>query len=1280
MMVIKKVLTVLVLLSLSQWAVAKENIGQGGKRAQRTNKVAESCQPATAQIDIDINNVRARLFTGGDMWWDLTGNPKYEIPKVEPGSGQIAKHSIFAGALWIGGIDAGGQLKLAAQTYRQTGNDFWPGPLDDDATVDDVVCNAFDRHWKVNRQEINDFLAFREESGTPIPLSQIPESILEWPGKGNPNAVGAKSTPLNLSPTKNLAPFVDFDGDGLYNPENGDYPDVNGDQAIWWVYNDKGDLHTETGAEAIGLEVQALAFGFGTNDEVNDMTFYQYEVLNFSTSLLDSVYFGQWVDPDLGNYQDDFVGCDTSRDLGICYNGDAIDETAVGYGEDPPIVGVDFFQGPTKYQYDAQDNIIDSSVLGMSLFLYYNNDFSNIGNPEVASHFYGYLTGTWKDGVPFTFGGNGRGGSVPFPYIFPDDPSNPNGWSECALGNTPFDRRFMQSSGPFRLDPGARNEVIVGVVWIRPESQVGCQADFDAIRVASDKAQALFDNNFDIIDGPDAPEMAIRELDGEIILSLFNDNPQANNFKETYNEVDPVIKSVVESLQDTNVTDSTYDFQGYIIYQLRNAQVSASELRDLAQARPVIQVDKRDGVSKLVNFAFDQNLGAEVPTLMVDGNDEGILHSFRITEDAFATGDRGLVNHQPYYYSVVAYAHNNFIPYEAGNDISQKEPYLEGRNNIKVYSAIPHSAKPQNGGTVVNASYGDQPQIRQITGTGNGGEVVDLDESAIADALANGAAEEPLYALNQSPVNIKIYDPIKVPDADFELEIIDTQGVASNLILRENSTRWVLRNLSTGEAVLSDTTILVDNEQLIPKWGLSVQVTQTRDPGFDRVPNNGFLEAEKIYANPQLRWLTGIQDQDGLTPFNWIRSGTFTNPANNSYDDVLGDSTESYEAILDGTFAPMALVGSYNRSIEENPRAPLRRIPGVSARLNIDDLASIDLVFTPDKSKWTRSVVLEMSDDPTLAEGGAVKLGLREHASWNKDNSYTQDTFGLSWFPGYAINIETGERLNIIFSEDSWLVGDNGADMIWNPTSRLNIGAGPSGVTWTLGGKHYIFVQNTRYDRGEALWTGLTNANTTGQVDAALRTAIAQCIWATMSHLASGFELLSPEEGIIPTETTVRLRVGKPYRGTRQGEMPLYRFSTADLAPDTEMPEIAESALDNIKVVPNPYYAYSTYEASQLDNRVRITNLPPTCSVSIYSTDGVLIRRFNRNVPADVTEGGSVGAAKTNFDSSLDWDLTNNRNVPVASGVYIIHVVAPGVGEKTVKWFGVMRPIDLDTF
>jgi hypothetical protein len=55
------------------------------------------CSPASAQVDLDINNVRAKMLNGGDMWWDLLQQVGYEIPK---GSGI---HTSLASAFWIGG-------------------------------------------------------------------------------------------------------------------------------------------------------------------------------------------------------------------------------------------------------------------------------------------------------------------------------------------------------------------------------------------------------------------------------------------------------------------------------------------------------------------------------------------------------------------------------------------------------------------------------------------------------------------------------------------------------------------------------------------------------------------------------------------------------------------------------------------------------------------------------------------------------------------------------------------------------------------------------------------------------------------------------------------------------------------------------------------------------------------------------------------------------------------------------------------------------------------------
>ena len=122
-------------------------------------------------------------------------------------------------------------------------------------------------------------------------------------------------------------------------------------------------------------------------------------------------------------------------------------------------------------------------------------------------------------------------------------------------------------------------------------------------------------------------------------------------------------------------------------------------------------------------------------------------------------------------------------------------------------------------------------------------------------------------------------------------------------------------------------------------------------------------------------------------------------------------------------------------------------------------------------------------------------------------------------------------------------------------------------------------------------------------------------------------------------------------------------------------PEVAVEALDLINVVPNPYYAYSAYETRRFDNIVKITNLPAKCVVTIYSLDGKFIRQYDRaeNSNASIPEQGVIGEQ---MNASVDWDVKNARGIPVASGVYLIHVVAPGIGERTLKWFGVARTFD----
>jgi hypothetical protein len=185
----KQLLTLAALTLLASNVFAAPNVGQ--KPAGGLNKTASGCDNTAAVIDMDINNVRARLMTGGDMWWDRpSGAAAYEVPK------NSNKNALFAGSIWIGGVDkASNELKVAGQTYRQSGNDYWTGPLDEDNgySVSFQTCAEWDKFWKINASDVNKFRGLTTGITDPTQiraiitanLGSIPQIIKEWPAKGN---------------------------------------------------------------------------------------------------------------------------------------------------------------------------------------------------------------------------------------------------------------------------------------------------------------------------------------------------------------------------------------------------------------------------------------------------------------------------------------------------------------------------------------------------------------------------------------------------------------------------------------------------------------------------------------------------------------------------------------------------------------------------------------------------------------------------------------------------------------------------------------------------------------------------------------------------------------------------------------------------------------------------------------------------------------------------------------------------------------------------------------
>ena len=358
------------------------------------------------------NNLNALFNANGRLFWDGVSPEGLEAPK---GSG---KHSIFVAGLWIGGYD-NTNLRLAAETYRQNGADFFPGPLDTiDGTTNATTMAQWNKVFKITQFQID---SFRAGLSTPA-------SILGWPG-GN-----------------EFYPYEDISHSGYYDPSNGDYPIIKGDEMLWWIFNDNGGIHKTSGAAPIGVEVHAFAYIFDCDTLLRNTVFLHFDIVNRGSSTLNKAYMGLFTDFDLGYALDDRMGCDTALNTYYVYNGENPDPGTTGYGINPPAMALTYVQG-IKNDSGAEMN--------MTNYMQYNNDNSQTGNPTQALHYYNYMRSEWTNGKHLQKGGNGYSGSgSPTNFIYPGNPANTNGWSEVGAHNPFGDRRGLGTFGPVTLAPG----------------------------------------------------------------------------------------------------------------------------------------------------------------------------------------------------------------------------------------------------------------------------------------------------------------------------------------------------------------------------------------------------------------------------------------------------------------------------------------------------------------------------------------------------------------------------------------------------------------------------------------------------------------------------------------------------------------------------------------------------------------------------------------------------------------------------------------------------------
>jgi hypothetical protein len=427
------------------------------------------------------------------QFWDMDGKPHFKVPN----GSEIS--SLFTQSLWFGGLDDGGTLHLAAERYRQVGTDYWPGPVSD--VYDSIYDMRWLHVWNLKREEVE----FHKANWWKSDYEPI-HDILTWPGNGD----------LELGQSEKIAPFEDNNNNGIYEPLLGDAPQIRGDQALFFVYNDCRKIHTESGGVPFGLEIRAMAYAFDKPEDsaLWNTIFIHYDIENRSDTAYQDMCLGIFTDTDLGDAWDDRIECDVEKGMYFTYNGVEVDgldpPQSNQYGNHPPAQGIQILGGPylnfdgiDNPKFDALgnqvvdysinglnfgDGVVDNERLGMTNFIYFGGGAGVTSSPNSPEEHYWCMQSKWRDNSQLQYGGYGHivigavGPACNFMWPNDSDPYNwgtngliPNGgynqngfyWTEEESGANPSDRKGLGSMGPFEFIPGQVHSLDIALPWAR---------------------------------------------------------------------------------------------------------------------------------------------------------------------------------------------------------------------------------------------------------------------------------------------------------------------------------------------------------------------------------------------------------------------------------------------------------------------------------------------------------------------------------------------------------------------------------------------------------------------------------------------------------------------------------------------------------------------------------------------------------------------------------------------------------------------------------------------
>jgi len=566
-----------------------------------------------------------------------------------------------SGFVWGGKVN--GEVRVGGAAW---GSALTPGKIFNDGTAQDPYSPLV-RVYRIRPDyktcdltiDINDSQKIENEI-----RDQYKQDWMEWPAEDG-------------------APFDDKNGNGIYEPEI-DIPGVPGaDQTLWYVANDLDEEKTKEylGSLPLGIELQVTVWGYKYPGALSNMMFRKYILVNKGRENITDMYLGTFSDADVGSAYDDFIGCDTTSNLGFYYNAGPYEEV---YGETPPSLGFQLLQGPVV---EGNPNDI-ARVNGNEISGKKNLDMTAIGYlfrwgpPEYGEYrrgtmdLYNFLQGRNKLGnyipVPDELGG----GSTPLPFA--GDPITKTGYLDGMLLPL-YDRRLMVCSGPFEMSPGEKQEVIYA--FIAAGAFEGCSnlGSLGLLKIYAEYSKLIYDNDFNAPEKVESPSVDVSTPPNEIILTWEDE--------KEYLPVDAIYNT------------SAFSFQGYNIYQFPNQEAG------LKDALRIGTIDKIDGIDNVAVRFVELETGYPIMKVKAYGRDTGLNRYIQITEDCIY--NRPLFAGTNYYFAVTTY----YILYKDGIavDLIESDP--------EILKIMPESEKP---GIRYEGIFGEDVEVLHSTGSAAG--------------------------------------------------------------------------------------------------------------------------------------------------------------------------------------------------------------------------------------------------------------------------------------------------------------------------------------------------------------------------------------------------------------------------------------------------------------------------------------------------------------------------------------------------------------------------------